>query len=467
MGTRWLAWVTAGIVWCAALPAHADPKAEIAAKARSAMMSYDAMDYDAARRQLNQALAIAKKAKLDRDPIVAKVYLGLGIALLAGSDQEAAKVAFLSAVQIDPRIAIDPAYKSAELVKLLDEARLAASDGSAEPVADTAECRSVRGLKHEPIDSGRIGAAQPIEAWVASELAPTRVVAMYRPDGAIDFSEARLTRQGGCRYAGGIPASAMRGGAVAYYIAAYDASNRVLAANGSSGSPHVLTIGGGRGASDDPEDPEITGDGGGRGRRSGGGTGAQVSAVVAPASDGPKFVLSVAGGTSVGYVTGFTEGGNKVQSCCIGASLVVITPELAYRTSPTLSVGIATRLGLPIGANVMGHRSIAPSVLLRVRRVFSASGDGLRVMAEIGGGFLRNTIKLDIDQPGMDTDIVAQGPLLLGVGIGYTKRLVGSLALFADLDAMAGIAVVGKFGTATRLNTGISGDFSLGFAVGF
>src|SRR4051812_5119898 len=108
MRTRCLALVVAGILGCLAAPAHADPKAEISAKTRAAMASYDSMDYDAARRLLNQALAIAKKARLDKDPVVARVYLDLGIAQLAGSDPEAAKVSFLSAAQIDPRIAIDP-----------------------------------------------------------------------------------------------------------------------------------------------------------------------------------------------------------------------------------------------------------------------------------------------------------------------------------------------------------------------
>jgi len=42
---------------------------------------------------------------------------------------------FLSAVQIDPKITIDPAYKSAELVRMLDDARAAAGD-SGEPASD-------------------------------------------------------------------------------------------------------------------------------------------------------------------------------------------------------------------------------------------------------------------------------------------------------------------------------------------
>jgi hypothetical protein len=68
---------------------------------------------------------------------------------------------------------------------------------------------------------------------------------------------------------------------------------------------------------------------------------------------------------------------------------------------------------------------------------------------------------------GMDTDIVAQGPLLIGAGVGYSKRLGGAVALFVDVTAIAGIAVVDKVGSAIRLNTGISADVALGLAVGF
>src|ERR1700685_2924322 len=87
------------IVAWATRPAHADPRGDIQAKLKQAMESYDGMDYDAARKLLNQALATAKKAKLDKDPIVAKAYLDLGIVSFANSDADAAKLSFLSAVQ--------------------------------------------------------------------------------------------------------------------------------------------------------------------------------------------------------------------------------------------------------------------------------------------------------------------------------------------------------------------------------
>jgi hypothetical protein len=465
MGTRCLAAVIVGIVWCLAAPAKADPKSEIAAKSKAAMASYDSMDYEAARRLLNQALAIAKKAKLDKDPIVARVYLDLGIAQLAGSDQEAAKVAFLSATQIDPKITVDAAYRSPELVKMLEEARAAATDGGAEPASDGIDCKAVKGLQHTIVDSSKGGAAQPIEALVAGDLTPARVVVMYRPEGAIDFVEAKLTKQGGCKYAGTIPASAMHGSLVHYYIAAYDANNKVLAAKGSSGSPNIMELGAAA-PRPDAEDPINGGKKppAGGGPTGGGGTGVSAGVVAGKA---PKIVFAVSGGTGLGYVTGTTEGNNKVQTCCIGASLVVITPELAYNTSRKLSIGIAARLGLPLGANITGHSTLAPAVFLRVRRAFSASGDGLRVMGELGGGILRNTIKLDEIMPGMDTDIVAQGPLLIGAGLGYTKHFGSSLAFLVNLDAIAGLAVVKKLGSAINLNTGVSADMSVGLAVGF
>src|SRR5262249_35928430 len=166
-----------GALWVAA-PAHADPRSDIAAKARAAMASYDAMDYDTARKLLNQALAIAKRAKLDKDPIVARIYLDLGIAQLASSDQEAAKVAFLSAAQIDPKIAVDPAYKSAELVRMLDEAKAAAGDTGGDAID---ECRSLRGIQHTAIEGARRGVAQPIEVLIGGDVSPARVVVMYRP----------------------------------------------------------------------------------------------------------------------------------------------------------------------------------------------------------------------------------------------------------------------------------------------
>ena len=456
--------VILGVIGCLAAPVHADPRSDIVARTRQAMASYDAMDYEAARRLLNQALAIAKRAKLDRDPVVARVYLDLGIAQLAASDPEAAKVAFLSAAQIDPKITIDPAYKSAELVRMLDDARAVAGDGG-EPASD--ECRSIRGIQHAPVEGARRGVAQPIEVLIGGDVSPARVVAMYRPEGAIDFTEIRLVRQGGCRYTGTIPAAAMHGALVHYYIAAYDANNKVLTAKGSSGSPNVLELGGGA-PRHDADDPA-----GGASDTSREHSKRDAESGLVETSDqlalrpSHRFALAMSFGAGLGYVSGKTEGDNVVQQCCLGTNPFVLASELRYYLSPRVSLGAVARFGFPLTANIMGHSSVAPAGLLRLGYAFSDTGRGLHLSAEAGFGILRNTIKLSAQDPNMDTDIVAQGPLLLGAGIGYTFRLSDSFAFLVDLDAIAGIAVVDRLGTAIHLHTSVSADMCVGAVLGF
>lgn len=471
MGTR--AWVVAAVL-VAASSAHADPKGDITSKSKEAMENYDLMDYDAAKKLLNQALASAKKAKLDKDPVTARVYLDLGLAAFAGGDVEGAKVAFISAVQIDPKIQIEAAYKSPELTKMLDEAKSGGKPepvGGGEPVLDAVDCTTVKGLQHTIIDTAPSAAPQPIEALVGSDIAPIKVSVFYRVEGSTDFTEVKLGKQGDCKYTGAIPATAMKGSLIHYYVAALDGNNKAIAAKGSSGSPNILELTAPAkkvvGTKDDNEDP-IAGKGGPKVEEP---TGGEVSGGVVAGGKRPKVLITVAAGTGFGYVRGSTEGGSMVQQCCVGNSYVVLLPELAYQVSAKLSIGVAGRIGLPIGANVNaegseGHSTVAPGGLLRLRFALSESGEGVRVMGQIGGGVMRNTIKLTTNTPGMDTDIVAQGPLLIGAGVGFIKKLGGKVAFVADLSALAGIAIVDKIGT-TKVNSGIGADLSLGLAVGF
>lgn len=455
--------------------AHADPKGDVGAKIKAAMEAYDSFDYDGAKKQLTAAIAAAKKAKLDRDPVLAKAYLDLGIVAYAVPDEAAAKSAFVDAVKIDPKIQIDVAYKSPELAKLLEQARGEAGSGGGtgggEPTLDLGgggeDCSSVKGLEHTIIDTAKAGAPQPIEVMLGSDVKAAKVSVMYRKEGATDFTEVKLTKQGACKYTGAIPASAMKGSLVHYYVAAYNEGAKPIASKGSSGSPNIIEISGvaPKGGSDD-EDPIGGGkkpDGGGGG---GGSEDISSSATVTPKGPQKVYIAAIAG-SGVGYLTGTTEGMNTVKNAGLGRSLLVLVAELGYFVNPQLSIGAAFRMGLPIDANVDGHATGAPGGLLRVRYALAPSGEGLRVMGQIGAGYLRNTLKLDTTMTtGGDTDIVAQGPLLLGGGIGYTKRLGNTVAFVADLDVLAGIAVVNKIGLSP-LNSGVSADAQIGFAVGF
>ncbi len=456
--------------------ALADTKGDITAKSKEAMENYDLMEYDAAKKLLNQALAIAKKGKLDKDPVTARVYLQLGIAEFAAGNTDAAKTAFISAVQIDAKVQIDAAYKSPDLTKLLEEARKEAGGGGSkpDPTPDLSggsdiDCSAVKGLQHTIVDSAPAAAPAKMEAIVGSEITPVKVAIMYRASGATDFTEVKMSKDGECRYTGSIPASAMKGELVHYYVGAFDANNKVIAAKGSSGSPNILELTAAvavRPGGSDNEDPINKGGGTG-----GGSDGGSIGGGVVAGGKPPKVMITLAGGTGFGYVTGGTEGGNMVEQCCVGNSYVVLLPELSYMVNQQLSIGLAGRIGLPIGANVNaldreGHSTVAPGGMLRVRYALSQSGQGIRVMGQVGGGVMRNTIHLKTSTPGMDTDIVAQGPLLLGGGIGYIKMLSNNFAFVADLSALAGIAVVDEV-SGLKVNSGFGADLSLGIAVGF
>jgi hypothetical protein len=471
MGTRTLVAVIAlglfaGTAW-------AGPKEDIQKKTKEAMENYDMMDYAASKKTLEAALVQAKKAKLDRDPVTAKVYLSLGIAAFADGDQDGAKAAFAAAVAIDPKIQIDAAYKSPELNKLLDAAKSGGSSTPTEgpgPTEPSNDCVGVKGLQHTIIDTAPGGRALPIEVIVGADVTSTKLGVFYRPEGSTDFLEGKLTKQGECKYTGEIPSSAMKGGLVHYYVAALNENGKAVASRGSSGSPNIIelttAVAGGTSGGSDNEDP-ISGKRNPPPSNSGGAVSGGVIAGGKPA----KVYIQVAGGTGFGYVSGKTEFNNPVENCCIGNSLVVVTPEIGYHASRQFSIGIAGRIGFPLGANIdgpMGKSStMSPAVLLRVRYALSKSGDGVRVMGQLGGGIIRNTIKLKESMDGQDTDIVGQGPLLIGAGVGYRKRLSGNVAFVGDLSVLGAIAVVDKLGNAPNLGSGLGADLSVGIAFGF
>lgn len=470
MGIRWGCAIVTLVLGLSAVThtAHAGAKDDIASKSKEAMENYDLMDYGVAKKLLNQAIAAAKKAKLDKEPTTAKLYLRLGIVIFADGDQDGARVAFLSAVEIDPKIQIEAAYKSPELTKLLDQARSEFTSGGDEPpdvaIPDGPDCAGVKGIEHAILDAGTRGKSVAIELLLGADVkSPAKVVVGFRAEGDAEFTEQKLTKDGDCKYTGSIPAAATKGEILHYYVAALNGNGKPIAGKGSSGSPNIVELAMGTGSEPSPGDIE---DPIGTGPEPVDTPEVEVSGGVVRGGKAPRVYIGVAVGTGFGYVTGKTEQGSTVQNCCVGNSLAVITPELGFYVNPKLSIGLAGRLGIPVGANIEGHSTLAPAGLLRIRYSLGANGEGIRVMGQVGAGVMRNTIKLDNGSNGMDTDIVAQGPLLVGAGLGYMKRLGGTVAFLFDFSVLAGIAVTDRLGMAV-LNSGVGADASIGFAVGF
>jgi hypothetical protein len=471
-----------------ARPAFADAKStkkDIQQKIKEAMENYDLLEYEEARKILNQALTLAKKAKIENDPVVAQVHLALGIVYYAGlQDSDSAKLSFISACEVDKKVQIDPAYKTPDMAKALIEACTdAGSEGSdTGDTGDTGDvgdidvggggggdvdCSAISGVDHDIIDTAKSGGDLKMTANLGSDVEAAKVAIMYRPQGATEFNEVKMSKKGECTFVGAIPKSALGGELVHYYIAAFNGAGKVIAGKGSAGSPNIIEVEGGSAGYVPNDDENPLGDGP---RGGGGGSNAEVHV---GASAGPakpaKVYFNVAVGSGIGFVTGHTEQDNNKVQCCFAPALLNVVPEIGFFVAPTTSIGAAFRLGFPIGANIDGHSTAAPAALIRVRHSLGATQEGLAITGSIGAGILRNTITLTEATPGMDTDIVALGPLLVGVGAAYTKGLGGPIKFVAEASALAGVPVIDHLGSNPEvpMNFGVQLDVNLGLMFGF
>lgn len=449
--------VMAVVVAIAPALARADAKAvrQIEKKTAAAMESYDLMEFEAARRSLNEVVAFAESKGID-DPAVARAYLSLGIVYFSGMDDpDNAKLAFGEAVRIDPSIEIDVGYRTGELDALLAEAR--AMNGP-----DDAGGCDASGLEHSLVEQAAAGRARAIRARLGTDVkAPGGVRLYYRSQGEAEFESVDMQAGNGCEYVAEIPGDALRGEFLHYYVAAVNRRGRPVASKGSSGSPNIIEIGGAAaaGLDDDRENP--LGSGGSVEKGVSGGVG----------DDDHSLFVSVAVGSGAGFVTGRTEAARNEVACCLAPAPLQVVPEIGYYLSKQTTASLAFRMGFPIGANVTGHATFAPAGLLRLRHALDEAGTGLFVTGAIGGGILRNTVKLDDGVEGMDTDTTAAGPFLLGGGVGYAASLGSSMSLVTELNALAGLTAgiteLGSGPGSVRPNFGLQFDATLGLLFAF
>jgi hypothetical protein len=470
-----------GLVGAGSAAAQGRVSKQIEGMTKEAMENYDLLDIDAAKKQLNEALILAKKNNLEDDPIMAKVHLHLGIVNFAGfKDAEAAKLNFIDAVRLDPDIQIGVGYKTAEMEALLDEARAEFGGGGGGGTAviepeDEVDCASLQGIAHTLVDSARSGADKDISAHVASDLGAAKVSLHYRSQGAADFTEVKMAQAGDCKFTGTIPADAFAGSFLHYYVAAHNEAGKVIASKGSTGSPNIIEVAGGSTGTGDTENPleneNPLGGGGGTGGGIQGGT------TVGPKTS--KLFLTIALGTGGGYVTGETEQELNEVGCCFAPALLHLFPEVGYYLSPKSSVSLAFRMGFPVGANITGHATAAPGALLRYRQALGDGPTGIVVNGAIGGGIIRHTVKLtDAVNDEMDTDTVASGPLFIGGGAAWVKDLGGPFRFLLEANALAGIPIISEFGPCpedpeqtepgcVRPNFGLQVDLNMGLIFSF
>jgi hypothetical protein len=446
---------------------------------RAAMEDYDLLEFDAAKKQLGDALALAKRSKLERNAVAAKTHLHLGIVYGAGSgDNDTALLEFIAALQIDPNLKLEAAYRSPTLSKTFEQARVTVGGARGTGPAPTPAPSEERGLKHTPIEEAPSGQAILISARVGADLKPASVVLAYRAAGAAGFTTSQMKSANGIEYQGVIPDAATRGASVHYYIEARSAQGKILAASGNVDAPNIISISrpvAVRTGGDDGPDEENP-----LGRKTTSGSGGDnegegTTVTKKPAARGRSFWVGVSVGSGAGYINGETEVSHQEVTCCLAPAPFHIEPEIGYYLSPQLTISLYGRIGFPLGANVEGAATLAPAALGRIAYLFGRGWEsgGIYLHADLGGGFIRHIIKLTKTSATAamgDTDTFATGPLLLGGGLGWQRPIAGPVRLQIDLNVLVGVPIIKEIGSGARptnLGFAINGDLSLGFALGF
>jgi hypothetical protein len=445
----------AALLWLCAWPAWAQAprrgaiEAQILEMHRDAMVRYDELEFEQAKELLREALALAAEHGLEDEPILARVYADLAVVYASGlDDEDGAERALTRAVEIDPAIEIDPAYKSKPLDTMLASIkRRVAAGGRSDPSADTpGQCREIAGIVHEPVAGAEAGQALEIQASVSPRLRAKEVRVHYRVQGRVQgrtqsraYAAAIMEPIGRCRFAAELPGSLVRGPVLDYYVAAYNASSRVLAESGSADAPHAVIV---RGEVEPSEDvPGVS------------------------VRSGPRLFLGLGGGSAGAYLRGSTEQVDSVIQCCLAPELVHARVEAGFYVTESTSVSVALRMGFPLGANLPGHAVAAPALLLRLRHALAPGALGLQLSGVVGVGYSRHTVGLAEEMSGGDTDTAAAGPLLAGAGVGYVLELGGPLRLATEVDVLVGVPVVANFvGAETVFGVNLGGNVALQLA---
>lgn len=451
-----------GLVALAPL-AHAGDgvRKKVEAKTSEAMDAYDLLEYEEAKKGLSAALLLAKRKGLGKDKVVAKIHIHLAIVYFSGfQDEEAARLEFANAIEIDSAVKVPKAYRTRELLRAFEEIRSDLGGSSGVDVPDveptSADCNAVEDIDHELVETAPAASPQPVEVTVSPELNPAKVALYYREDGKEKFEQLTMGRRGQCSYKSSIPASAVRGEVVHYYVSVLNKRGKIVAKSGSKGSPNIIEVTAPIVTSEDPLD--------------GGGSGGSVSSSL-EGRTGKKLFISMTIGSGGGFVSGTTEATDVEVATGFAPALFHLMPEVGYYFSTKTSISAAFRLGFPVIANVPGHATAAPSGLLRLRHGFADDGTGFQLSGAIGGGILRHAVKIENAAVGQDTDTTATGPLLVGAGLGYIKALGGSLRFVFEASGLVGLPVVDQLGCpgngCVEPNFGTQFDLNLGLMVAF
>lgn len=299
-----------------------------------------------------------------------------------------------------------------------------------------------------------------IRCAVKPALATRSVVFSYRLSGTEHFSTTDATRSHKGWYVVTIKASEVRGSSLQFYVQAYNGNNKMVASSGNDESPNIVLIrkassGTGTGGADQPvadEDPLARIQ---RERDVESGLSHEVRR--RPAG---KVWLAMGMGSGYGWFP------TRVQDVYVGAKatgwatggILHLLPEVGYQWTDHIAFSVQGRLQFVYTQTGTGDtrrnpeppKAFAWAVLGRAYlftdRLFGpASNLQIFGTGTLGAGTAFRLYVAPSPNPNnsntnfVNSDTVSGGPIAIGVGGGVAYHFTNTLALAAELRALAGV----------------------------
>jgi hypothetical protein len=501
---RWLTGLLALAAVLGVSPAFAQDAATIKRLEqmnKRAMEDYDLLEFDSARKTLTDAVALVRSSGIEDSAhgIAAKTYINLGVVYIGGfKDKDRGRMQFVRALKIKPDSRLDPQVATPELQEVFNDALREMGKkpvkpdkppvkpdkppvkpdkpdkpaGPAGPEDIEPSGTKVEGLAHEPINEARSGFPIVVKAEVGADVTAGKVLLFYRGTGREDYLLIPMTKNRKGVYVAQIPADQVTGKVLQYYLEVRDNRGRPQVANGSAGSPNIISIVEATGDGSTP-DGKVGDDGEDPLKRKTRITKKDDKPVVPSGPKRRRFWITAAIGTGFGLAYGYSEcawnegqqsdGRNYSGFCVIGkdATKTKISPGFAtapLHVAPEFGYYITEKFALSLQGRFQvltladpGAATAAPAGVLRGLYFFGSEKFRYYLSFALGGGIIRHTVPLGkvatkAEDPAIQArnikDTVFGGYVLFGPGFGITYEFSKYVGLMVELNAWAGVPKV-------------------------
>jgi hypothetical protein len=445
-----LAALLAGLMLvAAAAPARADDSAaveKITKLNKKAVDEFENLNFDKARKILQDALDACAKAGLESSDVAARTHVHMGVVLFAGFKQKDEALAeFKKALEMAPDVKLDKLLATPEIQEVFDQAvsEQKGAGGGGEKVA------AADAITHEPVTHAAQGKAIQIDMTLDSSVKAKKVMLSFSADGSEDFGEREMHEESPGHWIGEVPSSATQGAKVSYYIEVNGDDDQVVAKKGSAAEPMVVELRGAGGAAQKKKVAPLP---------------------KKPEPEGPTWYVGLGVGSGFGWTTGTGEINPQKDHVSppgfAPAKLGQISPEVGYFLSPDLLLSVQIRFQLVTGVTkgftgpgAGSPPSYALAGFARARWLFDAGDLHPFVGGLLGGGTIRHVATFNSQLCAPRTpcvDSMKAGPIFVGGTGGVIYNVTPTFGLTGETNLALGFT---NFTFDVDINVGIALEF--------